>query len=174
MGLWAHNNGGLSWTPGVAAESAMQAAATAMNDPLLLFVPLLNDPAGTWMTGTGTIGAAAGTATFATNQMNVTATSSGSWQIGGYVTAAGVTVGTTITAFGTGTGGNGTYTLSTTPGTISSEAVTMTGQNGTGNTDYMLEGRYSPPNLHPNAYGNRYFANRLVGVVRNWLATNKF
>lgn len=73
-----------------------------------------------------TIANFSGTASFATNVMTVTVASSGSLKVGDVVTSAGVAAGTYITALGTGTGGVGTYTLSTTPGTIAAQAVTST------------------------------------------------
>jgi hypothetical protein len=169
MGLWAHNNTGSALTPYITAETAMAAAVAAMNDPFIIYVPFLTDPAGAWQTGSGVIGNAAGNASFATNVMTAAAPSSGTYQIGMYLTAAGVTTGTQITSFGTGTGGAGTYNLSTSPGTIVSEAVTGTGQNGTGNSDWTLEGRNVPPNLHPNAVGNRLYSERLTAAIRNFL-----
>ena len=45
---------------------------------------------------------------------------------GQVITGAGIPSGTTISAYGTGSGGVGTYTLSTTPGTVASEAMTVT------------------------------------------------
>lgn len=44
--------------------------------------------------------------------MNVTGMTSGAFTIGQVLSGTGVTPGTTITAFGTGTGGTGTYTVS--------------------------------------------------------------
>jgi hypothetical protein len=65
------------------------------------------------------------TASFATNQMTVTAVSKGTLAVGQTVTCAGVLAGTYISAFVSGTlGGVGVYTLSTTPGTLASRAVT--------------------------------------------------
>jgi hypothetical protein len=65
------------------------------------------------------------TASFATNVMTVVSVGSGGAQfaVGQIITAAGVAPGTYITSLGTGTGGTGTYNLSTTPGTIATEAV---------------------------------------------------
>jgi hypothetical protein len=63
------------------------------------------------------------TASFATNVMTVTSVGTGTFMIGQTVIANGVPTGTTITAFKTGIGGTGTYALSTTVGTISSETV---------------------------------------------------
>jgi hypothetical protein len=70
------------------------------------------------------VGSASGTASFSTNVMDVLTVTSGTFDINQTITAAGVASGTTITSLGTGTGGVGTYNLSTTPGSISSEAVT--------------------------------------------------
>lgn len=172
MGLWAHSNGGAAGFPsGVTAETAMAAAAAAMNDRYLFFVPVLTDPQGSWQTGTGTVGASVSTGTFATNVMTVTAMTSGAHQIGEVITAASVTAGTKITSFGTGTGQTGTYNLSTSPGTISSESIAGASTNGSGNTDYFLEGQGNPQNLHPNGAGNRLFAGKLVAAIRGVLNT---
>ena len=73
-----------------------------------------------------TISSFSGTASFATNVMTVTVASTGTVKVGDLVTSAGVAAGTYVTAFGTGTGGTGTYTLSTSPGTIAAQAVTTT------------------------------------------------
>lgn len=73
-----------------------------------------------------TIAGFSGTASFATNVMTVTVVGSGTVKVGDLVTSAGVAAGTYVTAFGTGTGGLGTYTLSTSPGTITAQAVTTT------------------------------------------------
>ena len=62
-------------------------------------------------------------ASFATNVMTVTVVGTGSFAVGQVITAAGVTPGPYITSLGTGTGGLGTYNLSTSPGTIAAEAV---------------------------------------------------
>lgn len=67
------------------------------------------------------------TATFATSVMTVTAATQGKIAVGDEVFATGVAAGTTITSFGTGTGGTGTYNLSTSPGTLSSRAVSTSG-----------------------------------------------
>ena len=64
------------------------------------------------------------TASFATNVMTVTVAGTGNFAIGQQITSAGVAPGTVITSLGTGTGGTGTYILSTSPGTISAQAVT--------------------------------------------------
>jgi hypothetical protein len=63
------------------------------------------------------------TASRALAVLTVTAVASGVIYQGMTISGTGVPVGTTITAFGTGTGGVGTYTVSTS-GTIASEAMT--------------------------------------------------
>jgi hypothetical protein len=79
-------------------------------------------PTGLQYTVTGPVTAA--TASFATNVMTVTVAGSGSFAVGQVITSAGVAVGTYISSLGTGTGGTGTYNLSTSPGTIAAQAVT--------------------------------------------------
>ncbi len=77
---------------------------------------------------TGSIGFT-GTASFATNVMTVVAQTAGSLiEVGDTVTSAGVAGGTTITAQLTGTPGavGSTYSLSTAPGTIATQAATTT------------------------------------------------
>jgi hypothetical protein len=63
------------------------------------------------------------TASFATNVMTVTVAGSTSFAVGQVITSVGVAAGTYITSLGTGTGGTGTYNLSTSPGTITAQAV---------------------------------------------------
>jgi hypothetical protein len=80
--------------------------------PLTGNVAMTNAPAPVWL---------AATASFATNVMTVTV-ANGTIANGAVLNFPGVTAGTTISSLGTGTGGTGTYNLSTTPGTIASEA----------------------------------------------------
>ena len=69
--------------------------------------------------------AVGGSCSFATSVMTCTiAPTSGTFQVGQPVYANGVAPGTTITSLGTGTGGLGTYNLSTSPGTIGAESTT--------------------------------------------------
>lgn len=63
------------------------------------------------------------TASIATTTMTVTAVGSGSIHVGQIITGANVAAGTTVTAFLTGTGGTGTYTVSTSQ-TAASATVT--------------------------------------------------
>ena len=71
---------------------------------------------------------AAFTASRALTTLTVTVLSAGALYLGMTISGTGVPLGTTITAFGTGTGGIGTYTVSTS-GTITSEAMTGTIQS---------------------------------------------
>jgi hypothetical protein len=75
-------------------------------------------------TGPVTIISFSGTGTTATNILTITGAPTGSLYIGAVIAGTGITVGTTITAFGTGTGGAGTYTLSNTIGTLTSRTIT--------------------------------------------------
>jgi hypothetical protein len=59
----------------------------------------------------------------ATNVLTVNSVTFGALNVGDIVLGTGITAGTTITSFGTGTGGTGTYNLSTTPGTIAAEGM---------------------------------------------------
>lgn len=68
--------------------------------------------------------AAVVTASISGSTLTVTAVTSGVVAVGQQVTGATVTTGTYITALGTGTGGDGTYTVSQ-PQTVTSETLTM-------------------------------------------------
>jgi len=63
------------------------------------------------------------TADIATTTMTVSAVTSGVLSVGDIISGTGVTLGTTITALGTGTGGVGTYTVSASQ-TVSSTTIT--------------------------------------------------
>lgn len=75
-------------------------------------------------TGTGT----AATATTTSTVLNVTAILTGAVSVSDPITGTGVTAGTVITAFGTGTGVAGTYTLNVAQN-FASTTVTVTGGN---------------------------------------------
>lgn len=81
-------------------------------------------------TGTGVgvrqvefVGSIAGTT------LTVSSVTSGQLYIGGVISGTGITPGTTITAFGTGTGGTGNYTVSASQ-TVSSTTITQPGTVG--------------------------------------------
>lgn len=73
-----------------------------------------------------TIAANAITASFATNVMTVTVAGAAALKVGDAITGASIPASTYIKAFGTGTGGTGTYTLTTSPGTLSAQAASGT------------------------------------------------
>lgn len=83
---------------------------------------------GTITTGAAgsTVAGKAYTASFATNVMTVTVAPTGGvvLAVGDAVVGTGVPANTYIASFGTGTGGTGTYNLTTTPGTIAAQATT--------------------------------------------------
>lgn len=58
------------------------------------------------------------------NTLTVTAVTSGTIKLYSTITGTGISAGTIITAFGTGTGGTGTYTVATTPTTSQTVAST--------------------------------------------------
>ena len=84
-------------------------------------------------TFSGTIGAAFNGQT-ATNVLTVNSITSGALNVGDIIVGTGIPAGTTIVTFGTGTGGTGTYNLSTSPGTVSAEAMTTLSKVITGIT----------------------------------------
>lgn len=87
-----------------------------------VFANMLNGSIATGAAG-ATVSGTAVTASFATNVMTVTVGSNIS--VGSAITGAGVPANTFVTAQTSGTtGGAGTYTLSTAPGTIASQANT--------------------------------------------------
>lgn len=70
-----------------------------------------------------------GTGSIAGNTLTISATTTGALTVGSYVYGTGVPSNSFITAFGTGTGGNGTYTLNNTiafSGTGSISGTTLT------------------------------------------------
>ena len=75
----------------------------------------------------------------ATSVLTVNSISAGGNNIcvGMQVVGSGITAGTYITSFGTGTGGTGTYNLSTTPGTIAAESMTIQFKAPAANTTYQ-------------------------------------
>ena len=72
----------------------------------------------------------AGTGEISGTTLTITVATSGALYVGSLLTGTGVTAGTTITAFGTGTGGTGTYTVSTSQ-TVASTAITGTVNDAT-------------------------------------------
>jgi hypothetical protein len=132
-----------------------------------------------------------GTASFATNVMTVVSTTSGTINTNCFVTAAGVASGTYILNALTPT----TYALSTTPGTIATEAATaqgslfstfvgyQAGQNFTGNAgeatcggtiacQYLTNGSYITAwGEHSLGYATQSFSETAIGndAMRDWV-----
>lgn len=90
-------------------------------------------------TSTNHLSQAVLTASIASTTMTVTAWSGPLIAVGMVLVGANVTAGTTITAFGTGTGGLGTYTVSTSQ-TAASATVTAYGSSDLGDPSLMPNG----------------------------------
>jgi microcystin-dependent protein len=81
--------------------------------------------------GLGSYIAASFTGGISGTTLTVSAVASGQLFVGQSISGTGITSGTTITAFGTGTGGVGTYTVSVVPSTNPTGSITITGAAGT-------------------------------------------
>lgn len=84
----------------------------------------VNPDAGDWTVRSSTFssGSALFTGSISGATLTVTGVTRGTLAIGQYISAAGITAGTKITALGTGTGGTGTYTVSASQ-TVSSTLI---------------------------------------------------
>jgi hypothetical protein len=114
-------------------------------------------------------GAFSGTAvqTATTSTLNVTAVTDGRLVIGSIISGTGVAAGTRITAFGTGTGGTGTYTVSNTTGFASTTI--------TGNLQYAADSLAVTPNGVTSRKGEAYDNTGSSGialVTPNMISTN--
>lgn len=119
--------------------AALIQAGFATNPPTVTF----DSQSSAFVLTSPTTGAgAAFTGAIATTTLTVSAITSGALQVGSVISGVGVTAGTYITALGTGTGGIGTYTISTSQN-VSSESMTanassMTFATGTLSTSLNL------------------------------------
>ena len=119
------------------AELASPLGAALLNRPCALYFSILDHTAGvvdtayrfffenTYFENGITItnnAAAVFTAAISGTTMTVSAVTSGTVLVGGVISGTGVTAGTRITAYGTGTGGTGTYTVDTSQ-TVSSTTI---------------------------------------------------
>lgn len=96
--------------------------------------------------------AASFTATVAGTTMTVTAVASGTLFAGSMITGAAIAPGTTIAAYGTGTGGTGTYTLNF-PHTIGvAAAMTACGPGNLTTGTWLLD--FPNTNLNPDESNN--------------------
>lgn len=118
------------------ASSINLSSATSFSNAATIIQTALN---ATLPTGATVTGAISGTT------LTVSAVTSGTLAVGQTITGSGVTAGTQITAFLTGSGGTGTYTVSTTQ-TVSSTTITATGTpvvvsfNSTNSAFYITSG----------------------------------
>lgn len=108
----------------------------------------------TMLTDTAVVTADIGTAGVASTTMTVSAVTSGALRIGMPITGTGVTAGSYIVAFGTGTGGAGTYTVSpsqlvastTITGTMSTKI--QVDHNGLYNVQFSLQFTNADTQIH--------------------------
>ncbi len=103
--------------------SVSLSAASSFSSAAGILQTAINAVAPTEASVTAAIGAAV-TAAISGTTMTVSAVGGGVVRVGGVVSGAGVTLGTTITALGSGTGGTGTYTVSASQ-TVGSEAMVV-------------------------------------------------
>jgi enamine deaminase RidA (YjgF/YER057c/UK114 family) len=88
-------------------------------------------------------GAAVVTGSITNSTLTVTAVSSGVLAVGQSITGTGIAANTSITAFGTGTGGVGTYAVSAFPTVNPTGSITITGAAGTSSTNPYTTGNLS-------------------------------
>ena len=91
------------------------------------------------------------TGSIAGSLLTVTAVAYGTIAIGDEIFATGLTQGFTISSFGSGTGGLGTYNLSGAPGTLLSRTIVSTPNSGV----------YPKITLNSGAFQSLYFSNAL-------------
>lgn len=89
-------------------------------------------------TNVDTYADAAVTASIAGTLMTVTAVLAGQLKVGSPLTGTGVTVGTVITAFGTGSGGTGTYTVAP-PQTVASRTIQAGTEDAMQETEVVVQ-----------------------------------
>ena len=93
-------------------------------DPTVGLLPAASDGYANW--STAGLNAIPLTGSISGTTLTVSATPSGALGPGQTISGSGVASGTQITAFGTGTGGTGTYTVNNSQ-TVASEAMTASG-----------------------------------------------
>jgi len=164
--------------PGVAADSA--------NAVMISLPSAISKTTGAWAVGSGVggldtgtirVSAFAATCSFATSVMTCTvAPTSGSFAVGQKIYAMGVAPGTTIASLGSGTGGTGTYNLSTTPGTLSARTTYgltwyyqyLIRRPDTGVVDEVFSLSYPTPTLPASYTQYRYIEGSLVNGLGQW------
>jgi hypothetical protein len=125
-------------------ETVDLAGATSLSNAAVLIAEALGiegPPAGTYTASLATtvmtvsavltgVQVAAVTASLSGTTMTVTEVASGAISVGDVVTGTGISAGTTVVSFGTGTGGVGTYTLSAGATTEAAEVVSVFSPTG--------------------------------------------
>ena len=127
---------------------------------------------------TGYISSGTGNTTTSGTTMTVTAVTSGILYVGQIISGAGVTAKTTITAFGTGTGGAGTYTVSTSQ-LVASTTISASGWHLPAHTEWtLLENSINNTTTFPydettlGALGTNEGAGLKQAGTTNWTTTN--
>ena len=98
--------------------------STGSKDPTVGLLPTASDGYANWITAG--LNAIPLTGSISGTTLTVSATPSGALGPGQTISGSGIASGTQITAFGTGTGGTGTYTVNSSQ-TVASEAMTASG-----------------------------------------------
>ena len=111
-------------SPPAAAPPAAAAHRRYRQDPTVGLLPAASDGYANWITAG--LNAIPLTGSISGTTLTVTATPSGALGPGQTISGSGIASGTQITAFGTGTGGTGTYTVNNSQ-TVASEAMTASG-----------------------------------------------
>jgi len=101
------------------------------------------------------------TATIAATTMTVSAVASGTIKVGMGITGTGVTAGTTVTAFVTGSGGVGTYTVSSSQTVSVATTMTSTGFPITRNGN-TTQGTFSP--FSQTGWGNYFSGSNYIYI----------
>jgi hypothetical protein len=109
--------------PGSAASATITGTGVPASTFIVSQTSGTTGGAGVYVTNNATTASGA-SITCTSNVLDVSAVATGTIAIGGEVVGTSVTVGTYVTALGTGTGGTGTYITTTTQG-IASEAMTL-------------------------------------------------
>lgn len=178
---------GSSTTISIAAGQA----ADSTNTALMNLAAAISKTTSAWAAGTGNGGLDTGTivssafgatCSFATNIMTCTvAPTSGAFKIGQEIVltlVSGLPALTKISSLGTGTGGTGTYNLSTTPGTIAATTCNalawyynyLIQRPDTGAIDVIFSTSPVAPTLPTNYTLYRYIGSTLSDISGNWTA----
>lgn len=121
-----------------------------------------------------TLNGAVVTGSITSNTLTVSGVTSGTLQLGQVISGTGITAGCYISAFGTGTGGTGTYTVVTTAnvGTITITALNTASWGITGSGPQLYLGLLTQSPTEPGGYaeatGSGYL--RLACARTDWAA----